>query len=64
MGMSSFADTPELPEPPQSARSAAAKPPKPPGSPIDQNLIVLAGCALLFGIYAIRRYNYTKKASI
>ena len=42
----------------------ATTPPPPPGGPIDQNLAVLAGCAVLFGVYAIRRYNLTKKASI
>ncbi|MDQ6471416.1 hypothetical protein RB619_12240 [Flavobacterium sp. LHD-80] len=40
------------------------KPDKPPGSPIDQNLFILAGCAVLFGVYAIRRYDFIKKDSI
>ncbi|KAF2512122.1 hypothetical protein EYY60_07690 [Flavobacterium zhairuonense] len=39
-------------------------PPPPPPGPIDENLAVLMGCAILFGIYAIRRYNLTKKASM
>ncbi|MHC0439254.1 hypothetical protein [Flavobacterium sp. 3-210] len=51
------------PAPPQ-PQQAASGPPPPPGAPIDQNLTVLAVCALIFGVYAIRRYNFIKKASI
>lgn len=32
----------------------------PPGTPIDQNLIFLFGCALLFGIYTIWRCSIAK----
>ena len=56
-----------LPHPQNRSAGAAADNagiPGPPGAPIDQNLIVLAGCAVLFGTYAIRRYNVIKKASI
>ncbi|TDO98487.1 hypothetical protein [Flavobacterium sp. 245] len=46
------------------AQASAAGPDLPPGAPIDQNLFVLTGCAVLFGIYAIRRYDFIKKDSI
>ncbi|MRX69030.1 hypothetical protein SAMN06265349_104288 [Flavobacterium resistens] len=39
-------------------------PPAPPGVSIDQNLVILAGFAVLFGIYVIYKYNLIKKASI
>lgn len=48
----------------RTATTSASGPILPPGVAIDQNLIILAGCAVLFGIYAIRRYDFIKKDSI
>ncbi|WP_426483668.1 hypothetical protein [Flavobacterium sp. 2] len=72
MTVMSVMAAPTPPQPPQSAARSAATtadddddgPPAPPGVPIDQKIFILAGCALIFGIYVIRRYDSIKKASI
>lgn len=52
-----------------SAAPAAAPPapmaiPPPPKGDINQNLILLLICALLFGMYTIYKYNLKRKASM
>ncbi|KAF2335651.1 hypothetical protein [Flavobacterium daemonense] len=68
MSTSVLLANPDLPEPPAqaargTAQTASAPPPPPPGA-IDQNLFLLGTCALLFGLYAIRKYDFIKKDSI
>ena len=38
--------------------------PPPPGAAIDQSILVLLSCGLIFGMYSIYRYDLNKKASI
>jgi len=38
--------------------------PPPPGAAIDQSILVLLSCGLIFGMYSIYRYDLNKKASM
>jgi hypothetical protein len=50
-----------------SATNIEVPPPPPPtpfpGLPLDSNLVVLFGVALILGFYLIKKYNFTKKSS-
>ncbi|SDZ46869.1 hypothetical protein SAMN05444397_107118 [Flavobacterium aquidurense] len=53
-----------LPKSSNGVQTNADSPDLPPGAPIDQGLFILTGFAVLFGIYAIRKYDFIKKASV
>lgn len=57
-----FAAPVTAPPAPMSANGVVA--PNPPTSDINQNIVLLLVCALIFGMHTIYKYNLKKKASI
>jgi len=49
---------------PPTPRRRGLTPPPPPGLPIDENIFLLVGIAILFGIYIINKNNLKTKNPI
>jgi hypothetical protein len=59
-----FGVFPAFSEGPPPPRRRGLTPPPPPGLPIDENIFLLVGIAILFGIYIINKNNLKTKNPI
>jgi F0F1-type ATP synthase membrane subunit a len=64
LNLSSIIAAPVTPPPAPMSANAVNAPVNPPTSDINQNIVLLLVCALIFGMHTIYKYNLKRKASI